>query len=223
MNISCSAQIFGQINAEFCTFYCFMCTRKKKTMKKIAILASGEGTNAAQMVLYFREKQSAEVALVLTNRANAGVCRRMERLQVPLRHVSALEFKEGKALAVLHEFHIDFLVLAGFLLKVPDSILQAYPGQIVNIHPALLPKFGGKGMYGSHVHQAVLAAGETESGITIHRIDAQYDQGDILFQATCPVKPDDTPDTLAARVHQLEYTYYPAVVEAVILGKSPLI
>lgn len=192
-------------------------------MKKIAILASGEGTNAERIIRYFLEKRTAEVALVITNKAQAGVLKRAERLSVPSLILTAQEFAGGKALEALHLYNIDFIVLAGFLLKVPDTILHDYPNKIVNIHPALLPKFGGKGMYGSHVHQAVIDSNEKESGITIHYINEHYDEGNTIFQATCPVLPDDTPDTLAARVHQLEYEYFPRVIERAILGKSPSI
>lgn len=190
-------------------------------MERIAILASGEGTNAERIIRYFSEKRTAEVALVITNKAQAGVLNRAERLSVPSLVITAQGFADGEALEALHRFHIDFIVLAGFLLKVPDNILHDYPNKIVNIHPALLPKFGGKGMYGAHVHEAVIAAGEKESGITIHYIDGHYDEGSIIFQGTCPVMPGDTPDMLAARVHQLEYEYFPKVIEEVILGKSP--
>lgn len=192
-------------------------------MKKIAILASGEGTNAERIIRYFLEKRTAEVALVITNKAQAGVLKRAERLSVPSLILTAQEFAGGKALEALHLYNIDFIVLAGFLLKVPDTILHDYPNKIVNIHPALLPKFGGKGMYGSHVHQAVIDSNEKESGITIHYINEHYDEGNTIFQATCPVLPDDTPDTLAARVHQLEYEHFPRVIERAILGKSPSI
>lgn len=189
-------------------------------MKKIAILASGEGTNAERIIRYFSEKRTAEVALVITNKAQAGVLKRSDRLGVPSLVITAQGFADGEALEALHRFHIDFIVLAGFLLKVPAPILHDYPEKIVNIHPALLPKFGGKGMYGSRVHEAVIAAGEKESGITIHYIDGHYDEGSIIFQAACPVMPDDTPDTLAARVHQLEYGYFPKVIEGVIQGET---
>lgn len=221
MNISWAEQIFRQINAEFCTFFCFMCTKTEIIMKKIAILASGEGTNAERIIRYFLEKRTAEVALVITNKAQAGVLKRTERLSVPSLVITAQGFAGGEALEVLHRHDIDFIVLAGFLLKVPDAILHDYPNKIVNIHPALLPKFGGKGMYGSRVHEAVIAAGEKQSGITIHYIDEHYDEGNTIFQATCPVMPDDTPDALASRVHQLEYEHFPRVIEAVIQENSP--
>lgn len=187
-------------------------------MRKIAILASGEGTNAERIIRYFLEKRTAEVALVITNKAQAGVLKRTERLGVPSLILTAQEFREGEALKVLHRHDIDFIVLAGFLLKVPDGILHDYPDKIVNIHPSLLPKFGGKGMYGSRVHEAVIAAGEKESGITIHYIDEHYDEGNTIFQATCPVLPEDTAETLAARVHALEYEHFPRVIEEIIKG-----
>lgn len=190
-------------------------------MKKIAILASGEGTNTERIIRYFLEKRTAEVALVITNKTQAGVLKRTDRLSVPSVVITAQGFADGEALKVIHQRNIDFIVLAGFLLKVPDTILHDYPNKIVNIHPALLPKFGGKGMYGLRVHEAVIATGEKESGITIHYIDEHYDEGNTIFQATCPVMPDDTPDALAMRVHQLEYEYFPRVIEAVILGKNP--
>ncbi len=186
-------------------------------MKKIAILASGEGTNAERIIRYFLEKRTAEVALVIVNKAQAGVLKRAERLSVPSLILTAQDFADGKALEILHQYHIDFIVLAGFLLKVPDAILHDYPNKIVNIHPALLPKFGGKGMYGNRVHEAVIAAAEKESGITIHFINGHYDEGDTIFQATCPVMPDDTPETLAARVHALEYEHFPQVIEKILM------
>lgn len=187
-------------------------------MRKIAILASGEGTNAERIIRYFLEKRTAEVALVITNKAQAGVLKRTERLGVPSLVIPAGGFAEGEALQVLRRYEIDFIVLAGFLLKVPDGILHDYPNKIVNIHPALLPKFGGKGMYGLRVHEAVIEAGEKESGITIHYIDEHYDEGNTIFQATCPVLPEDTAETLAARVHALEYEHFPRVIEEIIKG-----
>lgn len=187
-------------------------------MKKIAILASGEGTNAERIIQHFLERKTAEVALVISNKAQAGVCKRAERLGVPSQVISAQGFAAGEALEVLHRHRIDFVVLAGFLLKVPDAILHDYPDKIVNIHPSLLPRFGGKGMYGARVHEAVLAAGEKESGITIHYVNQHYDEGGIILQATCPVLPGDTPESLAARVHRLEYEHFPRVIESVLLS-----
>ena len=186
-------------------------------MKNIAIFASGSGTNAENMARYFANSESIKVAVVLSNHAHAGVHARVNALGVPSFTFSKEEFASATPiLAKLTEFAVDFVVLAGFMSKIPDALLDAFLDRVVNIHPALLPKFGGKGMYGHHVHEAVLAAGETESGITIHQVNAHYDEGKILFQATCPVLPADTPDTLAQRVHQLEYAHYPQVVEQLL-------
>ena len=185
-------------------------------MKKIAVLASGEGTNAERIIRYFKEKRTAEVALVISSRPSAGVIERARRLGVVCKTVVPSEFRLGEALRLLQEAEIDFVVLAGFLSRIPDEMVHEYEGHMVNIHPSLLPKFGGNGMYGMHVHEAVLAAGEKESGITIQYINEKYDEGDYVFQATCPVLPEDTPESLAARVHELEYRYYPEVIEKLL-------
>ena len=185
-------------------------------MKRIAILASGEGTNAERIIRYFTGHPTVKPAVVVTNKPEAGVIRRAEALHVPVEHLSSQAFKEGKATELLHRYQVDFIVLAGFLLRIPDDMLNDYPNQIVNIHPSLLPKFGGKGMYGSRVHEAVLTAGEKESGITIHYINEHYDEGAIILQAQCPVLTEDTPDSLANRVHQLEYEHYPKVIEQLL-------
>lgn len=188
-------------------------------MKNIAIFASGSGTNAENIARYFAKNKLIRVAVVLSNHAHAGVHDRVRTLGVPSYTFSKEEFAAATPiLDKLVEFSVGFVVLAGFMSKIPDALLEAFPDRIVNIHPALLPKFGGKGMYGHHVHEAVLAAGETESGITIHQVNARYDEGKIIFQATCPVLPDDTPDTLAQRVHLLEYTYYPRVIERLLIS-----
>ena len=151
------------------------------------------------------------------NRPSAYVLQRAASLDVPALCFSKDEWADGRpVLQALQAHAIDFVVLAGFLARVPDNILHAYPQRMVNIHPSLLPKFGGKGMYGDRVHQAVLAAGETESGITIHYTNEHYDEGAVIRQYACPVLTDDTPDTLAARVHQLEYAHYPEVIEALV-------
>ena len=188
-------------------------------MKRIAILASGEGTNAERIIRYFSGHPTIKVAVVITNKAESGVIRRAKNLRIPVEHLPASAFKEGKATEMLRHYEADFIVLAGFLLRIPDDMLEAYPDRIVNIHPSLLPKFGGKGMYGSHVHEAVLASGEKESGITIHYINEHYDEGGIILQARCPVMPEDTPDTLASRVHQLEYEHYPVVIENLLRNR----
>ena len=185
--------------------------------RNIAIFASGNGTNAENIVRYFQEKKTAVVRLVLTNRQNAYVLQRAERLQVPAFYFPKEDWAGGiPILDVLAEHKVDFVVLAGFLLRVPDNVLHVYAGRMINIHPSLLPKFGGKGMYGDRVHQAVLEAGEAESGITIHYTTERYDEGTIVCQQKCPVLPGDTPDTLAQRVHALEYEWYPAVIEQLV-------
>lgn len=186
-------------------------------MKNIAILASGEGTNAERIIQYFQERGTACPVLVIATRLSAGVVKRAETLGIPVEIIASADFSSGRACEVLHRYQVDFVVLAGFLLRVPDDILHDYSGNIVNIHPSLLPKFGGKGMYGQHVHEAVLAAGEQESGITIHYINEHYDEGAVIFQAKCPVFVDDTPEALAYRVHQLEYLYYPSIIERLLV------
>lgn len=153
----------------------------------------------------------------MSNNKHVGVHARVQKLGIPSFVFSREEFVEGApVLAKLAEYHIDLIVLAGFMNKISDPLLQAYPGKIINIHPALLPKHGGKGMFGMHVHEAVVAAGEQESGITIHYINENYDEGDIIFQATCPVVPADTPEAVATKVHALEYAHYPHVIEEVL-------
>lgn len=185
--------------------------------KNIAILASGSGTNAENIIRYFQVKKSASVALVLTNRRDAFVLERARGLGVPYCFFPKDEWEHGGAiLSVLEEHGVDFVVLAGFLACVPEAILHVYPGRIINIHPSLLPKFGGKGMYGNRVHEAVLAAGEVESGITIHYINEHYDEGDVIRQVRCPVLPEDTPEELACRIHALEYEVYPEVIEQLL-------
>lgn len=188
-------------------------------MKKIALFASGNGSNAENIITYFSEKNNVEVALILTNNANAYVVERAKNHHIPCLVFPSKELKETDfVLDKLCEYHIDFIVLAGFLLMIPKKIIDRYPGKIINIHPALLPKYGGKGMYGDIVHKAVRASGDTETGISIHFVNEKYDEGAIIFQAKCPVNPDDTPDTIAQKVHQLEYRYFPEIIERVISG-----
>lgn len=190
-------------------------------MKRIAIFASGTGTNAENIIRYFAKSENASVVLVLSNKLNAGVHARANALGVPSFVFTREEFAEGdEVIKKLAEYEVDFIVLAGFLCFISESLRKAYPRRIVNIHPALLPKFGGKGMYGMHVHEAVVKSGEKESGITIHYINEHYDEGAIIFQASCPVAPGDTPEDVAGKVHALEYEHYPRVVEEVIEGLS---
>ena len=187
-------------------------------MKNIAIFASGSGTNAENIIKYFSNRNSAKVSLVLSNKRDASVLERAARLHVPSVFFDREQFYHSESLLdQLKNHNVDFVVLAGFLWLLPGYLLNAFPMKIVNIHPALLPAFGGKGMYGERVHKAVIAAGKTESGISIHYVNDIYDNGDIIFQAKCPVLPDDTPDSLAHRIHELEYDHFPAVIEKLIL------
>ena len=182
-------------------------------MKKIAIFASGSGTNAENIIRYFAQGDQARVELVLCNRPGAGVLARAASLGVESTVFDRDTFyNSDRIVTLLRNRGIDYVVLAGFLWLVPSSLIAAYPNRIVNIHPALLPKFGGKGMYGDRVHQAVVEAGEKESGITIHRVNEHYDSGAILAQFRVPVEPTDTPDQVAAKVHALEYAHFPEVI-----------
>ena len=181
-------------------------------MKRIALFASGSGSNVENIIRYFLNDREVEFSFVISNRPDAGVHERAKKLMIPSYVFKKSDFENGVVSEFLREKGIDFLVLAGFLLKVPDNLLKAYPNKIINIHPALLPKFGGKGMYGSHVHEAVKASGEKETGITIHYVNENYDEGRIIFQAQCPVFPDDSPDDVAAKVHALEYEHFPRVI-----------
>jgi phosphoribosylglycinamide formyltransferase-1 len=186
-------------------------------MKRIAIFASGSGTNAENLVRHFRTRPTAEIDLILSNRSGAGVLDRARSLGVESLTFTRQDFYESnKVLLWLEERSIDFIVLAGFLWLVPASLIEAYPRRMVNIHPALLPRYGGKGMYGQHVHRAVIDNQEKESGITIHYVNQAYDEGDILFQARCPVLKNDTPESLAGRIHALEYEHFPKVVESLL-------
>ncbi len=184
---------------------------KKKGPRQIrvAIFASGAGSNAEKIITSSR----SGVALIVCNKPGAGVLSIAAKAGIPSLLIEKERFFNGDHyLPELKEQQIDFIVLAGFLWKLPPALIKAYPGRIINIHPALLPKFGGKGMYGHHVHEAVISAGETESGISIHYVDELYDHGKIIFQATCRVDKTDTPDSLAKKIHELEHRHYPRVI-----------
>lgn len=184
-------------------------------MNRLAIFVSGSGTNAENIIRYFQTNKEldTEAAIVISNRADAYALERAKKLNVPSTVLSRADFNNPEVtLPLLDSYGINFIVLAGFLLKVPEYLVDRYQGRIVNIHPALLPKFGGKGMYGHHVHEAVVAAGEKETGITIHHVNENYDQGSIIFQATVAVDPTDTPDDVAAKIHELEQTHFPRVI-----------
>ncbi|VBB47418.1 Formyltetrahydrofolate-dependent phosphoribosylglycinamide formyltransferase [uncultured Paludibacter sp.] len=182
----------------------------------IAIFASGSGSNAENLIQYFKDSKEFSFPIIVSNKADAFVHTRAKKLEIPSFTFSNEEFREpDKILDLLHFHNIDAIVLAGFLLKVSAKIINAFPNKIINIHPALLPKYGGKGMYGHYVHEAVKAAGEKESGITIHYVNENYDEGNIIFQAKCAIDENDTPDDIAAKVHKLEYEYFPKVIEEV--------
>ncbi|HPA86806.1 MAG TPA: phosphoribosylglycinamide formyltransferase [Bacteroidales bacterium] len=186
-------------------------------MRNIAIFASGSGTNAENIIRYFSNEKSARVALVLSNRREAYVLKRAEALNTDSIFFDRDDlYINGRVLEHLENYRIDFIVLAGFLWLIPDTILERYENRIINIHPALLPKYGGKGMYGDRVHKAVIENREAESGITIHYVNRNYDEGDIIFQARCAITADDTPATLAEKVHALEYSNYPLVVKELV-------
>ncbi len=185
--------------------------------KRIAIFASGAGTNAKKIIEHLSQHPFIKVQLIVCNKPTAGVLDIAAANKIAAILIDKEKFFRGTGYAdELKEAQIDFIVLAGFLWKIPQTLIDAYPNRIVNIHPALLPQFGGKGMYGAKVHEAVIAAGENESGITIHYVDEHYDNGDVIFEATCPVFKDDTPESLAERIHKLEHEYYPKIVEQLV-------
>ena len=185
-------------------------------MKNIALFASGAGSNAAKIIEKFENHSRAKVVLVVCNNPNAGVISIANHYQTPMLLIEKQRFFDDGYLVELKNQEIDLIVLAGFLWKIPDPLINAYRNRIVNIHPALLPKYGGKGMYGLRVHQAVIDNHEKESGITIHYVDEVYDNGDIIIQKTCPVLPDDTASSLAERVAVLEHKYYPEIIESLV-------
>jgi phosphoribosylglycinamide formyltransferase 1 len=185
--------------------------------KHIVIFASGAGSNAQQIIHYFRNLKEVKVAMIVCNKAGAGVLSIAEKESIPVLLIEKERFFRGNGyVPELQYAKTDLIVLAGFLWKIPQSLIDAFPRRIINIHPALLPKYGGKGMYGQYVHESVLNAGEVESGITVHYVDEHYDNGDIIFQTACPVLDDDTPEKLAQRIHQLEHLHYPGVIEALL-------
>ncbi len=185
-------------------------------MMKIVLFASGSGTNAENIIRHFKATKTASVEAVFTNKADAQVIQRAEKYQVPSRVFSKNDLETGKVLQEINIIQPDLIVLAGFLLKFPETIVAAYPDKIINIHPALLPKYGGKGMYGMHVHQAVVENKESKTGITIHYVNENYDEGNIIFQKEVAVLISDTPEVVAAKIHELEQDHFPAVIEKLI-------
>ena len=184
-------------------------------MINLAVFASGEGTNCENIIRYFKGSDKVHVALVVANKAGIPALEKAERLGVPTRVLSKADLnREDVALPLMKEYSIDFIVLAGFLLVIPDFLIREYDRRIINLHPALLPKFGGMGMYGHRVHEAVKAAGETETGMTVHWVSGKVDGGEIIAQFRTPISPDDTPDDIAAKEHALEMEHFPQVIEA---------
>lgn len=192
-------------------------------MKRIIIFASGSGTNTQNIIEYFQQNKIAKVVLVLSNKEDAKVLERANTLNIPFLSFTKADLcTSNKVLDVLKKEIPDLIVLAGFLLKFPENILQVYPNKVINIHPALLPKYGGKGMYGSFVHESVLANNEAETGITIHYVNENYDEGAIIFQKSVFLTEGDTPETVASKVHKLEYKYFPKIIERVLFSDTPL-
>ncbi|MBO5763631.1 MAG: phosphoribosylglycinamide formyltransferase [Bacteroidales bacterium] len=190
-------------------------------MKNIAIFASGNGSNAESLTKYFNNGNTANVKLIVCNNKNALVLERAKNLNIealimPKEHLCSENPVE--LLEILESRKIDYIILAGYLLKIPLALVNKYTHKIINIHPALLPKYGGKGMYGMNIHKAVVEAKEKETGITIHLIDEIYDNGEVIFQTSCSVEPDDTPESVAKKISLLEQTYFPKVVEEYILS-----
>lgn len=185
-------------------------------MKRIVIFASGSGTNAENLIKFFQNNETASVVQVLTNNPSAKVLDRCKRLNVSAFSFNKTALIEGHVLNLLKTSKPDIIVLAGFLWKFPESILNEFPNKVINVHPALLPKYGGKGMYGMHVHEAVVANKETETGITIHYVNEHYDEGTIIFQAKCDVNPSDSADDVASKIHELEMKHFPKVVEGLL-------
>ena len=185
--------------------------------KRIAIFASGSGSNAQKIMEHFKRSADAEVVLVLTNNPNAYVLQRADNFEIPTHIFSNTEFyKTDNVIRLLKNLQVDLVVLAGFLWLVPPALLSAFPNKVINIHPALLPKYGGKGMYGDHIHKAVLEAGEEESGITIHFVNENYDEGEILNQSKFRIDPGDTLEVIKFKIQQLEHHHFPRVIEGLL-------
>lgn len=187
----------------------------RKDKCSLAIFASGNGSNAEAIINYLEESKNLEVTAIYSNNPSAYVLQRAKNHGITSHVFKRAEFYDSSYLQKIMAEDFDLIVLAGFMWLIPETLVQAYPGRIINIHPALLPKFGGKGMYGHHVHEAVLKQDEKESGITIHFVNEQYDEGDIILQKSCAVLPGDSPDLLASRIHALEHEYYPKVIKEI--------
>jgi len=195
---------------------------KGNQIVRVAVFASGSGTNAQKIINHFRLHPFIKIHLIVSNKPQAGVINIAQHENIPILLLDKEKFFRGNGYAdELKSYHVDFIILAGFLWKIPGTLLKEWPGKIINIHPALLPKFGGKGMYGSNVHRAVIAAGEKESGITIHYVDEHYDHGDHIFQQKVAIDEHDTPASLAEKVQKLEHEHFPKVIEQLIQKQNP--
>ncbi|RYD59374.1 MAG: phosphoribosylglycinamide formyltransferase [Sphingobacteriales bacterium] len=189
-------------------------------MRSLVIFASGKGSNAAAIIDYFKKTGLARVALIVSNKKDAGILDIAKNENIPAIVIDRQSFQDLSLVSQIQSHNPSLIVLAGFLWKIPEGFISAFQGRIINIHPALLPKYGGKGMYGHHVHQAVIAAGEKVSGITIHYVDEAYDSGDTIVQASCTVSADDDADSLAARIHKLEHFYFPRTIEFLLTNQN---
>lgn len=186
-------------------------------MTKVAIFVSGSGTNCENIIRYFKDSEEVRIRLVVSNKADAYALVRAQNQGVPTAVITKQDFNDReKMTSLLKEYEIEFIVLAGFLLIVPDFLIEAYDRRMINIHPALLPKYGGKGMWGHHVHEAIKAAGETETGMTVHWVSDVCDGGEIIAQFSTPLSPDDTPEDIAHKEHLLEMEHFPRVIEEII-------
>ena len=185
-------------------------------MKRLSIFVSGNGTNLQRIAEYFANNPEVEIANVVCNNPKAYSIERAKNLRIPLRMITKQDFTDEAFVKEMQSLDIDLIVLAGFLWKIPEALIKAFPKKIINIHPALLPKYGGKGFYGEHVHEAVVAAKEPYSGITIHYVNELYDSGEIILQARVSLDEKETPDSLAAKIHQLEQAYFPVAIEQVL-------
>ena len=189
-------------------------------MKKIAIFGSGSGSNAENICAYFGESADIKVVVMCTNKKSAFIVKRAQKLNIPIVYTTKTDLENFSNIhQEMKNYNVDYIVLSGFLLKIPVKMVESFPGRIINIHPALLPKYGGKGMYGANVHKAVLANNEKESGITIHFVNQKYDEGKIILQKCCVVSKNDTIKSLENKIHDLEFKYFPKTIEQIILHK----
>lgn len=200
-------------------FY-YLYTMTQSTIYNIAIFASGNGSNAENIIRHFSDDHApVKVSLIVCNRPRAKVIQRGENHDIPVTVMTRAEINDRDTmLNTLRQYGISHIILAGFMMMLPDFLIQAYPDRIINVHPSLLPKYGGKGMYGRHVHEAVYAARETETGITIHYVNEEYDNGEIIFQAAVRLTADDTPESIEDKIHSLEKTHFPQVIESAVTG-----